>query len=182
MLWKLLFVLCIGFHIWSLTVQESDHKHIKLSKAEIKLIPSLDKLPSIYNGTLISEKDVQGFFSKAQNVSKLAMVVFGSNYCPDSKMFNAIMALPTVNHFVENNFELLQIDLGKKYAINMNLWSALGVSAMQGMPRVFIFSPNGQLINKSTTGKWRKSREIPPQYIFDYFQGMARRGYGKAVY
>ena len=139
----------------------------------------LDQMPATmpfpYNGTEVSNHQLEKFISVSINQEKLPMVILGANWCPDAQCLEAVMQLPSVAQFIAEHYEVIRIDLGE-YDINMDLIEYLGMPSQEGIPRVFILDLQGEPINLETNDKWRSARQSHPQDIFDYFQSFIKKG------
>ncbi len=99
-------------------------------------------------------------------------MIFGANWCPDCRILAGTLELPSVNKFIQENYSIMHIDLGK-YDINMSLLEVLGIPKQEGVPRVVIFDKEGNAINLDTNDRWRTARDSKQQQIFNYFQRYA---------
>ncbi len=131
-------------------------------------------MPSPYNGTEISNAQLEKFISASLNQEKLPMVILGANWCADAQCLEAIMQLPSVAQFIAKHYEVIRVDLGE-YDINMDLIKYLGMPSQEGIPRVFILDLQGEPINLETNDQWRSARQSYPQDIFDYFQSFIKK-------
>ena len=76
--------------------------------------------PLPYERVNLSESDLRDFIDNTINNKKQPVVIFGANWCPDCRILSAVLDLKTVNEYMNDNFEILYIDLGR-YDINMSL-------------------------------------------------------------
>ena len=139
---------------------------------------ALDQMPATmpcpYNGTEVSNAQLEKFISASLNQEKLPVVILGANWCADAQCLEAIMQLPSVAQFIAEHYEVIHIDLGE-YDINMDLIKYLGMPSQEGIPRVFILDLQGEPINLETNDKWRSARQSYPQDIVDYFQSFIKK-------
>ena len=75
--------------------------------------------PLPYERVDLSESDLRNFIDNTINNKKQPVVIFGANWCPDCRILSAVLDLKTVNEYMDDNFEILYIDLGR-YDINMS--------------------------------------------------------------
>jgi len=122
-----------------------------------------------YTGLLIKEIDIDKFMKTNQKEGKKTVIIFGANWCPDARLLEGVMRLPTVKSFLERNANILNIDVGN-YEINTALFKMFDKNIQDGIPRVFIMDRMGQNINLHANATMRKAREFSTQDIFDYFQ------------
>ena len=107
--------------------------------------------------------------SSILSTGNVEVIIFGANWCPDCRILEGTLQLPTVSNFVNRNFSIMHIDLGE-YDINMSLMEVLGIPSQEGIPRVVIFDNKGKALNLDSTDRWRTARDSKQQDIFNYFQ------------
>jgi hypothetical protein len=100
---------------------------------------------------------------------KQPIVIFGANWCPDARLLEAVLQLPSVQNFLNPKCNILNVDVGD-YEINTELFKYFDPEIETGIPRVFILDINGKTLNIDSNDKMRTARQQSPQEIFDYFQ------------
>ena len=125
--------------------------------------------PLSYERVDLSTSDLETFVTSTINKNKQPIVIFGANWCPDCRILSAVLDLKTVKNFIDKNFEILYIDLGR-YDINMELMESFEIMPQQGIPRVVILNKDREVLNIRNTGEWTTARSRTKQEIFDYFQ------------
>jgi thiol-disulfide isomerase/thioredoxin len=95
--------------------------------------------PLPYERVNLNESDLRNFIDNTINNKKQPVVIFGANWCPDCRILSAVLNLKTVNEYINDNFEILYIDLGR-YDINMSLMEFFDIMPQQGIPRVVILN------------------------------------------
>ena len=118
---------------------------------------------------MVTQEELNEFIKKTIDQNKQPIVIFGANWCPDARLLEGVMRLPTVKSFLESNANVINIDVGD-YEINTDLFKMFDGNIQDGIPRVFIMSKMGQNINLHVNETMRKARELSIQDIFDYFQ------------
>ena len=131
-------------------------------------------LPKPFSEQVIAEKQLNDFISKALELKKQPLVIFGANWCPDAQCLEAVMKLVTVNKFVAQHYEVMRIDVGD-YDQNMELYKVFGMPSEEGVPRVIILDLKGKVLNLDSNDRWRAARKTAPQEIFNYFQEFANQ-------
>ena len=139
---------------------------IFISESEALKLP----LPLPYERKEVTTAELKKFIENSKD--KQAVVIFGANWCPDCRILAGTLELPSVNKFIQENYSIMHIDLGK-YDINMSLLEVLGIPKQEGVPRVVIFDKEGNAINLDTNDRWRTARDSKQQQIFNYFQRYA---------
>ena len=128
--------------------------------------------PEPYTGVKVSILEIQEFIQRTIKSNKQPIVIFGANWCPDCRILAGTLKLPSVNKFIQENYSIMHVDLGK-YDINMSLLEVLGIPKQEGVPRVVIFDKEGKALNLDTHDRWRTARDSKQQEIFNYFQKYA---------
>ena len=130
-------------------------------------------LPLPYNGEEYSAEQINNFLDETLQQSKQPILIFGGNWCPDCRILDGTLQLPTIKKFINKNYNIMHIDVGR-YDKNMELISYFGIPKEKGVPRVLVFDKNKIVINKKSTKEWTTARDRRKQEVFDYFQGLAQ--------
>ena len=145
--------------------------HANMS-SDIIMIPDNETLklplPLPYERKEVSSNELIAFINNNKK-GKQPLIIFGANWCPDCRILEGTLQLPTVKKFMQENYSILHIDLGE-YDINMSLLEVLGIPKEEGVPRVVIFDNQGNPLNLETNDRWRTARDSKQQEIFNYFQ------------
>ena len=145
--------------------------HANMS-SDIIMIPDNETLklplPLPYERKEVSSNELISFINN-NNKRKQPLIIFGANWCPDCRILEGTLQLPTVKKFMQANYSILHVDLGE-YDINMSLLEVLGIPKEEGVPRVVIFDNQGNPLNLETNDRWRTARDSKQQEIFNYFQ------------
>ena len=129
-------------------------------------------LPLPYNGVEYSPEQVNGFIDETIEQSKQPILIFGGNWCPDCRILDGTLQLPTIKKFMEEKYQIMHIDVGR-YDKNMDLISYFGIPKDKGVPRVMVFDKNKVILNKKSTKEWATARDRGKQEVFNYFQDLA---------
>ena len=105
-----------------------------------------------------------------KNLNKL--FVFGANWCPDAMNLLQKLNDRSVKKILDNQFFTYFIDV-EKYSINMEIYKTFGLDAIEGIPRVFLVSKSGRVLNLNTNDQWRDSRNIPVTEFVEYLQSFS---------
>ena len=105
-----------------------------------------------------------------KNSNKL--FVFGANWCPDAMNLLQKLNDSSVKKILDNQFFTYFIDV-EKYSINMEIYKTFGLDAIEGIPRVFLVSKSGRVLNLNTNDQWRDSRNIPVTEFVEYLQSFS---------
>ena len=105
-----------------------------------------------------------------KNSNKL--FVFGANWCPDAMNLLQKLNDRDTKKILDNQFITYFIDV-EKYSINMEIYKSFGIDAIEGIPRVFLVSKSGKVLNLETNDQWRDSRNIPDKEFVKYLQSFS---------
>ena len=105
-----------------------------------------------------------------KNSNKL--FVFGANWCPDAMNLLEKLNDTSVKKVLDNEFITYFIDV-EKYSINMEIYKFFGLNAIEGIPRVFLVSKSGRVLNLDTNDHWRDSRNIPDTEFVKYLRSFS---------
>lgn len=117
----------------------------------------------------LDAQSLKKFITNAVQERKQPIVIFGANWCPDARLLEAVLQLPSVQSFLNPKCNILNVDVGD-YEINTELFKYFDPEIESGIPRVFILDINGKPLNIDSNDKMRTARQQSPQEIFDYFQ------------
>ncbi len=105
-----------------------------------------------------------------KNSNKL--FIFGANWCPDAMNLLQKINDKSTKKILNNQFITYFIDV-EKYSINMDIYKSFGIDAIEGIPRVFLVSKSGKVLNLETNDQWRDSRNIPDTEFVKYLQSFS---------
>ena len=100
------------------------------------------------------------------------LFVFGANWCPDAMDLLQKLNDRGTKKILDNQFITYFIDV-EKYSINMEIYKSFGIDAIEGIPRVFLVSKSGKVLNLETNDYWRDSRNIPDTEFVKYLQSFS---------
>ena len=149
---------------------------ITISANDIKMPPDeflKMPLPLPYNGEIYSESDIERFLDSSINKLKQPIIIFGGNWCPDCRILEGTLQLPTIKKYMIEHYEILHVDVGR-YDKNMDLISYFKIPKEEGVPRVLVFDNKKNILNMESTKEWTTARDRKQQEIFNYFQALVQ--------
>ena len=66
-----------------------------------------------YNERADATREVDAAFARARASGKRVVIDFGGNWCPDCRILSGVLERPEVKPFVEANFEMIAVDVGR---------------------------------------------------------------------
>jgi len=143
--------------------------NINIPSDEVLEIP----LPLPYNGEIYSSNDIEAFLVSSISKSKQPIIIFGGNWCPDCRILEGTLQLPTIKKYMIKHYKIMHVDVGR-YDKNMNLISYFKIPEEEGVPRVLVFDNKKNILNMNSTQEWRTARDRNKQEIFNYFQSLVQ--------
>ena len=142
------------------------------SRKESKRKKSDEEDPHPFNEISDPGLDIDAALAQASITGKNVLLVFGGNWCHDSRGLAAKFEMPDLAAIIKDNYELVWVDIGFQDR-NMNMLQRFGVYRIYGTPVVIILSSNGEILNSETMHDWRAADSRSYQEAVDYFQSFA---------
>ena len=137
----------------------------KLSAEDVLSTP----LPLPYDEKEIDSLKLDRFIDLSIDKGKQPVIIFGGNWCPDCRILEGTLAMPTIKKFIDQHYQIMHIDIGR-YDRNMELMNHLNIESKKGVPRVVILDFKKNIVNSSTSSEWTTARDRKQQEIYNYFQ------------
>jgi thioredoxin 1 len=99
---------------------------------------------------------------------KQVAVVFGADWCPDSRALDAALVHPLVQPIVDRGFVVVKVDVGRRDR-NLDLMAEYGMDVWKGIPAVAILEPDGTLVAAQREGEFRNARSLTPLEVVSFF-------------
>ncbi len=105
---------------------------------------------------------------RAKAAHKFLIIDLGGNWCGDCRVLAGIMALPEVRRFVDANYEVVTVDIGRMTK-NLAIPSHYGIGKLEGVPALLVVDPrNDTLVNKGHIFALADARHMTPQALADW--------------
>ncbi|GBR69237.1 TlpA family protein disulfide reductase [Gluconobacter kanchanaburiensis] len=127
-----------------------------------------------YPDTEVAHDQVTAAFALAQKTHRKVLLDFGGNWCPDCKMLSGIFALPDAAHWLESQFVMVPVNVGR-INTNLDLASRYGVT-IKAVPTVIIVTPDGHALNGDGSTALGNARSMSPQAVLDLISDWNKRG------
>lgn len=128
--------------------------------------------PRPYDAQADAEMDINHTLLAAKEEGKLGLLVFGANWCHDSRALAAHFEKPRFESLLRSHYKMTYVDVGQKNR-NIDLARKFGVDDIVGTPTVFVTDSEGNVQNLDTAPTWRNAASREEDDIFDYFRGYA---------
>ena len=137
----------------------------RLGPEDILITP----LPLPYDEKVVDSLQLDEFIDLSISKGKQPVIIFGGNWCPDCRILEGTLAMPTIKKFLQQHYQVMHIDIGR-YDRNMELMDHLNIESKKGVPRVVILDLEKNIVNSSTSSEWTTARDRKQQEIYNYFQ------------
>ena len=98
---------------------------------------------------------------RAAREGKRVAVVFGADWCQDSRALDAVFEHPLVAPIVEPAFVVVKVDIGNRDK-NLDLMADYGMAVDRGIPAVAVLEPDGRLVAAQRDGEFADARSLGP--------------------
>jgi len=83
---------------------------------------------------------------RAASERKRVAVVFGADWCGDSRALEAALADPLVAPVVDDGFVVVRADVGNRDR-HLDVAGELGIAYARGLPAVAVLEPDGRIVH-----------------------------------
>jgi len=128
--------------------------------------------PRPFDAESDAASDIARTLAAAKAETKKGLLVFGANWCHDSRALAAHFEKPRFKTLIQEHYKLVYVDTGQKDR-NIDLAQKFGVDDIVGTPTVFVTDSDGYVLNLDTAPTWRNAASRQERAIWDYFQNFA---------
>jgi len=114
------------------------------------------------------QRDVAAALAHAQRDGHQVILVFGANWCHDSRALAGWFATPKFREMLGSRYDVVWVDIGKKDR-NLDLARRFGLDGIAGTPTVLIVDAAGNPLNLADAPTWHNAASRPEAAIYDYF-------------
>ena len=122
---------------------------------------------------------VEAALAKAKAEGKLAVIVFGGDWCHDSRALATVLTSQQFTSEFGARFAVTFVDVGVPQAgqgRNLDLVRRFGVKNLNSTPAMFVISPKGKRINsKKDAVSWRNADSRKPEEVLGWFRKLAAK-------
>lgn len=119
-----------------------------------------------------ARNDVEAALTTAIATDKRVILVFGANWCHDSRALAGWFATPRFAAMLAAKYEIVWINVGDNPGEkdrNLDLARRFGLDGIKGTPTVLILDSTGKPVNLSDAPRWRDASTRKSDAVFDYF-------------
>lgn len=118
--------------------------------------------------------------ASAKAERKLAVVVFGADWCHDSRALARVLTSDAFKTEFGAQFAVTFIDVGtpqRGQGRNLDLAKRFGIKRLDSTPAMVVITPKGKRLNsKKDAVSWRNADSRPAQAVLDWFREIAVKG------
>jgi thiol-disulfide isomerase/thioredoxin len=111
---------------------------------------------------------VDAAIARARASGHEAILIFGANWCGDSRALAGWFATPRFKAMLDARYEIVWIDVGQKDR-NLDLARRFGLDGIKGTPTVLVVDGDGKPLNLKDAPRWNNARSRSADAIFSYF-------------
>ncbi|HYR84546.1 MAG TPA: thioredoxin family protein [Terriglobia bacterium] len=105
--------------------------------------------PALFDGTTVTQRELDALFTTARAQHKYAMIEFGANWCGDCLDLSRELEESPTREFVQQHLVVLRVDVGN-FDHNLEAAHSLGVDMSVIPAAVFVAPDNGRFTASGT--------------------------------
>jgi len=113
-------------------------------------------------------RDVADALARARANGHRVLLVFGANWCHDSRALAGWFATPRFAAMLTSRYQIVWIDVGQKDH-NLDLARRFGLDGISGTPTVLMLDPAGKPLNLKDAPRWHDASKREEDRIYRYF-------------
>ena len=113
-------------------------------------------------------RDVADAMARAKTNGHRVILVFGANWCHDSRALAGWFASPRFAAMLAPRYEIVWIDVGQKDH-NLDLARRFGLDGIKGTPTVLMLDSAGKALNLKDAPRWHDASTRSEDKIYRYF-------------
>lgn len=131
-----------------------------------------DDHPRPFSDEADARAEVETALDRAADNGTRTLIVFGANWCHDSRGLANHFAQEDLREVIAENYELVWVDVGWRHR-HLPLLRDMGAYTIYGTPTVLIIDPEIGLVNRDTMHTWHTAYSRDHADVVRYFQRMA---------
>jgi protein disulfide-isomerase len=124
-----------------------------------------------YDETANAKAQIQAALKSAKAENKLALVVFGANWCGDCKMLDIEMHQGELAKLVSDRLVVVKVDVGR-FDRNTDVAGQYGNVIKKGIPSVTMLRADGSVAYQTNGGELADARKMGREGVTKFFATM----------
>ncbi|URW74617.1 thioredoxin family protein [Sphingomonas donggukensis] len=112
--------------------------------------------------------DIAAALTRARANGHRVLVIFGGNWCHDSRALAGWFATPRFRAMLDPHYEIVWVNVGKKTK-NLDIARSYGLDGVPGTPTVLMLDAAGKPLNLADAPTWRNAASRSADAIYDHF-------------
>lgn len=107
-----------------------------------------------------AKAEVDAALARAATSGKRVLLVFGANWCHDSRALAGWLATPRFAALTAARFEVVFVDVGMPQTgegVNLEVARRFGLARIEGTPALLVLTAAGEPVNLDTAPGWRNA-------------------------
>lgn len=120
--------------------------------------------------------EVDAALARAAANGKRVLVVFGANWCHDSRALAGWLETPRFAALVAERYELVFVNVGMPQTgdgHNLDVAERFGFGDIPGTPALLVLTADGQPVNLDSAASWRNAASRSEDVIFAELEALA---------
>lgn len=125
-----------------------------------------------FPGPAAASGEVAAALVRARANGHRIILIFGANWCHDSRALAGWFATPRFAAMLAARYEVVWVNVGDEPGEkdrNLDLARRFGLDGIKGTPTVLILDSTGKPVNRDDAPKWRNAASRSEGSIYDYF-------------
>lgn len=107
-----------------------------------------------------AKAEVDAALARASASDKRVLLVFGANWCHDSRALAGWLATPRFAALTAARYEVVFVDVGMPQTgegVNLDVAGRFGLARIEGTPALLVLTAEGKPVNLDTAPGWRNA-------------------------
>jgi thioredoxin 1 len=126
--------------------------------------------PRAYDELANAAADIAAAFEKAASERKLVLLVFGANWCPDCRTFEAEANAADLGTTLALNYVIVKIDVAR-FNKNTDIARKYGLNVRRGIPAAVILKADGTGVDVADGRQIEGLRQDGQKAVVRFFEG-----------
>lgn len=115
------------------------------------------------------EEQLATALAEAQADEKFVMMIFGSEWCPDCRVFSKLIKESPLDKTISDNFSVTHVDIGN-WNLNMEFANQFDNPVDKGIPSIVILDKDKNLLYVAKGGEFASARTAKVSDLDTWFQ------------
>lgn len=129
-----------------------------------------------YNESADAKADISAALMRAQAESKLMLITFGANWCPDCRAFDQAIHQPELAAAIDERYVLVKVDVGN-WDKNIDVVQRFDNPIAGGIPSIVVLDAQEHNLYATKAGQLAASRNMSTSEFARFFEAMATLQY-----